>query len=517
MHSNDHKSKFALAVLHKTLQHFDSGGQVQTQTVPNHLSGPTTAGPNTSTANGPDITKATNTYTNPGGILGGSNSVASQIFNPVGGLIGMGQNNFQASAAPIQAGTNAEQLNTAYDTAQGGLTNQQNFVNALQGQNGVQNQSNNYNQLGQIAQGQGPNPAQALLNNQTGQNIANQAALMAGQRGSGANAGMIARQAAQQGANTQQQAVGQGAALQAQQSLNAINAQTGVAQNQVNQLGQGLNGYNASAQNEQNILQQANSAYNSANVNMTSNMNQVNAGVAGANAANRGGILGGIFNSVSSMAGGFFAEGGDVNLGKPAFKDSSESAPLNSSNGSDVKVPTYDMSKDKRSKGGGSDGTVEDGKSDGDTMGSGAEGAGGMLGGLMAEGGNVPQSSLATEGGNVPQSSLARHIHSSSNKMAEGGAVPAMVSPGEQYLPPEDVKKVKQGANPLAVGEKIPGKPKYPGNDYRNDVVKKTLQSGGIVIPNKIMQSENPSDKAAKFVKATEAKKGRSMPKRRGK
>jgi hypothetical protein len=89
------------------------------------------------------------------------------------------------------------------------------------------------------------------------------------------------------------------------------------------------------------------------------------------------------------------------------------------------------------------------------------------------------------------------------NSMAEGGKVPALVSPGEQYIPPKDVKKViKEGKNPLSVGERIPGKPKFPGNDYRNDVVKKTLQSGGMVIPNEVMQSANPHISAMKFVHA---------------
>lgn len=89
---------------------------------------------------------------------------------------------------------------------------------------------------------------------------------------------------------------------------------------------------------------------------------------------------------------------------------------------------------------------------------------------------------------------------------AKGGKVPAMVSPGEQYLPPKDVKKVAKGANPLAVGERIPGKPKYKGNNYANDIVPKTLEAGGIVIPNKIMQSKNPHWEAMKFVHATMAK-----------
>jgi hypothetical protein len=97
---------------------------------------------------------------------------------------------------------------------------------------------------------------------------------------------------------------------------------------------------------------------------------------------------------------------------------------------------------------------------------------------------------------------------------AKGGKVPAMVSPGEQYSPPKEVKKVvKEGKNPLKLGERIPGIPKYPGNDYRNDIVPKTLEEGGVVIPNKIMQSKDAGIKAKKFVEEVLSKKG-SLPKK---
>jgi hypothetical protein len=39
---------------------------------------------------------------------------------------------------------------------------------------------------------------------------------------------------------------------------------------------------------------------------------------------------------------------------------------------------------------------------------------------------------------------------------AHGGKVPALVSPGERYLPPKEVKKVaKEGKDPIKAGEKI--------------------------------------------------------------
>jgi hypothetical protein len=77
------------------------------------------------------------------------------------------------------------------------------------------------------------------------------------------------------------------------------------------------------------------------------------------------------------------------------------------------------------------------------------------------------------------------------------------VSPGEGYLTPDKVKKVaKEGKNPLSEAKKVPGKPKYPGNDYRNDTVPANLDSGGIVIPNAVMQSKHPAREAHKFVAA---------------
>jgi hypothetical protein len=90
---------------------------------------------------------------------------------------------------------------------------------------------------------------------------------------------------------------------------------------------------------------------------------------------------------------------------------------------------------------------------------------------------------------------------------AHGGRVPALVSPGERYLPPGEVKKVAAGEkSPIKAGQRIPGTPKVQGNSYTNDTVSKTLKSGGIVIPNSVMQSKNPAKEASKFVAAILAK-----------
>ena len=118
-------------------------------------------------------------------------------MSAVTGLVGLGGGaggtSFQGpSAAQITNPTNAQQIGTAYTGTQGSLTQQQQLLQALQGQNGIGNQSQVYNQLQGVVNGTGPNPAQAMLNQQTGQNVAQQAALMAGQRGAASNVGLIA-------------------------------------------------------------------------------------------------------------------------------------------------------------------------------------------------------------------------------------------------------------------------------------------------------------------------------------
>ncbi len=90
-------------------------------------------------------------------------------------------------SAHIDAPSSSQQAVQSYDQAQSGIAQQQAFLNALQpgGLQAAQSQQNLLSQLGDQSQGLGPNPAMAQLNQSTGQNVANQAALMAGQRGSG--------------------------------------------------------------------------------------------------------------------------------------------------------------------------------------------------------------------------------------------------------------------------------------------------------------------------------------------
>lgn len=247
--------------------------------------------------------------TTSGGLVGG-----------VGNALGT-TNNFQAQAAPIQAGTNASQINNAYTGAQNALGQQQNLANLTQtgASQGTLNQQQLGNMYLQQAQGQGPNPSQAELNQNTGANIAQQAALAAGQRGAGANAGLIAAQNAQQGAATQQQAVGQAATLGAQQQLAAESNLQNLAATQIGQTQGAVQGLNNAQQNEQNILQGANTATNNALVSQQSNINNVNAGISQGNQNTSANILSGIGSGLSSAAGfvgSLFADGGMVKMDK---------------------------------------------------------------------------------------------------------------------------------------------------------------------------------------------------------
>ncbi len=250
------------------------------------------------------------------------------LIKSVGNLVGIGGDDsgagFQAASANILQPSTVNQASQTYGQTQQGLNQQQQLIQALQAQNGIGNQQNVFNQQQQLAQalqnqamGVGPNPAQAALNQSTQANIANQAALMAGQRGAGANAGLIARQAAQQGAATQQQAAGQSATMQAQQQIAAQQALAQQQQNmaqlagtQVGQQANAISGYNQAAlEGNKNVLGGI-QGQNNANVAMVSNTNNANSGVAQTNANNTAKAQGGLFNSIGGALG--LAEGGEV-------------------------------------------------------------------------------------------------------------------------------------------------------------------------------------------------------------
>lgn len=382
----------------------------------------------------------------------------------IGGMLGLGGGasgtGFQApQLAPVTQAVTPDQLTGANAQTDQAIQRQQQLLAALQGANGIQNQSQVFSnlgnlsgQLGQIASGQGPNPAQAMLNQQTGANIANQAALMAGQRGVGANAGLLARQAAQQGGALQQQAVGQGAVMQANQSLGALQQQSNVlgqmgnvAGNQVsNQLNQ-TNAGTQTQQNQQQMLLNALAQQNQANISAQESVNSANAGLAKQGMQNQSGFIGGLMNMGS---GALKAHGGEVGYANggavaPSGPQSSLGKFLSgAAHGTDVKAPE---SPEERLK-----------------------------------------NALASK--TAPQ---------------KGGLVNVVVSPGEKIVAPE---KVEQAAKGAVDGVKVPGEAKVAGDSYANDTVRKKLPPGTIVVPRTKSKSKKSS---AEFVRNTLARRGK--------
>jgi hypothetical protein len=447
----------------------------------------------------------------------------------IGGMLGLGGG---ASGTGFNAPSGVALYNPAGQAnlsgAQTGVNNsmaqQQALLQALQSQNALANQNQVYGQLQGIAAGTGPNPAQTMLNQATGQNVANQAALMAGQRGANANVGLIARQAAQQGAQTQQQAAGQAASLQAQQSLNAIGQAGGMANTQAGNLVGQTNANTQAQQAEQAALLQAQNAYNQAQVGMQSSVNAGNTQLANTGMQGQQGLIGGLMNGIGAM----FADGGSVGNMPGVTDPNSLDSEVNATATQPVApaAPTQPMSKfGKFIKGSFGGVNMSGGQSSGvATTGPGAlqQGMSSLVSGLGRAFKSDPNAPISTSDNDItggssmaggPADTMGAPAADSGIAdvafAAKGGKVPAMVSPGEQYLKPQEAKAVADGkASPKQVGKIIPGKPKFKGNNYANDVVPANLDEGGVVIPNSVMQSKNPAEGAARFVRAVMAKKG---------
>lgn len=473
---------------------------------------------------------------------------------PLAGLLGMsggasGTGFSGPQSAPIVSPTTAAQADQAAAGVNQGLSNQSGFLQALQAQNGIQNQSNVFNQMQGVANGTGPNPAQAQLAQATGANIANQNAMAAGQRGANANVGLLSRQAAQQGAQTQQQSAGQAATLQANQSLNALNNLGGIANTQVAQQANATNALSSAYQgNQQNILN-AIGQQNNAAVGMQSNINQSNTSLADRTMQGQQGLLGGAMQGASSLLS--MADGGEV-----APPPDTTSAP----SGASTAAPAA-----KSSGGGGAgltsliammaDGGTPTASTPAETTPpASANGPKSMFarflkgatgGGANANGGSTAQTDMqknplyqgmASLGAgiaksmktdpNAPSTATISPDQQSANDMApaqgtadadtlnsmnfkSGGKVPALLSPGERYLTPQAAQAAAEGkVDPMKAGKKVPGKPAVGGakNSYANDTVKAELEEGGLVLPRSVTQSKNPHWAAHKFVMAHMAK-----------
>lgn len=548
--SHDKKMSFIQTMAKHGLQHFDAGGSV--------LGGPTNTTVNANTSGASGLGGMGNMALPPGvqneaskiPVVGSS---VAPMLNPLGVLQDSTKNNFQAAGANLQQGTNADQLNSAYNQAQSGIGQQQALANqaGVGGTQGMNTQQALAYQLSQQAAGKGPNPAQAALNQSTGQNIRQQAALMAGQRGAGSNAGLMATQAAQQGANTQQQAVGQSATLQAQQQLAAQKAQQDLAATQVNQAGQAISGYNTAAQNEQNILQGANTAYNNANVSMTSNQNNVNSQVSEGNQAASNNLMGGAFNALGGSLSSMFAEGGAVqsNLGGGNYTAvaGNGGASIGSSTPVQQGNPFASSGGDKKDDGGDDEESGDELEAGATEESGGSADLAGSLGGAMlaAHGGMIPH---YDEGGDVQTNlgsdnytavgddSGSSSVGSSApvqqgnpfaqQKSGGGGGGMASMLPMLAMLAakggrvPENMPKHLHGmasiyhpmsggvGTKLKSGGQVPGTPQVKHDDYKNDTVPAMLSPGEIVIDLDTLKRKDDLGKKARFVAQHLAKKG---------
>lgn len=387
----------------------------------------------------------------------------------VGSMFGGGGKgaNYTAGQAPILSPVNLNQTGAAYNQAQSGLQQQQAFVNALQAQNGLANQSGVFNQLQGVANGTGPNPALAMLNQQTGNNVNQQAALMAGQRGAGSNVGLMARQIGQQGAGIQQNAIGQGAGLQAQQQFGALGQMGQIAGEQVGNLSSSLMGQNQATQAEQAQLLNAIDAINRNKVGMQSNMNQANSNIQSGIAGTQGQIIGGAMNGIGpagKLIGSMFAGGGTV----PGY------AP-----GGQVFEPSSF--------------------------------AGRFLAGFQDP--SLNQGQMPVQNGFNPTQSMPSNL---SQGMANGmqSIAQGIYNVGNGLFSTHNenndlIPGLSQGGNVknMRPGGDVPGQAKVSGDSYANDTVSAKLSPGEIVIPRSIAEHPNAPALAAQFVANELAKK----------
>ncbi len=428
-----------------------------------------------------------------------------------GGIIGglTPQSSFQAVLAPTTQLNYAPAVNQATNQALAGYGQTQQNI----GQE--QDLANTFLAEGR---GQGPNPAQAQLAENTGTNVANQAALAAGQRGAASNVGLITRQAGQTGAAAQQTAVGQAATLQAQQEL--------AAQQQAAEQQQAIgNQINAATSNATNLTGTAAGALNTQNADLVSNYGQAqgaNAATAASNAQaagkTSGGLLGGGAAAIAGLVGlagggevpsahfmpgvGNYANGGYIGQVAPMGNGPQSWAGrfLNSQNQGDdqdyINQGLYALGKAGNSLF--KSPSTPPTSMVGDSSAFSSTGPGSLMAGGAGEAAAAPALAdaavLAAKGGKIPGKGKAPVI--------KDGNVPAMLSPGEAYVPPEKVNS----PNPLKDAKRVPGEPKVKGDSLKNDTEPAMLKAGGVVIPNHIMQAKDAPAKAAAFVRAIQAK-----------
>ena len=386
-----------------------------------------------------------------------SGSAAPVAWDPNKGFFA----NAEATQA-AQGDAGNPQISAAYAGNQAALGQQQNLLSALQNQNGIQNQSSVYNQLQGVANGTGPNPAQAMLNQATGQNVANQASMAAGQRGAAGNVGLLARQAGQQGSAAQQQAAGQGATMQANQSLGALGQLSGLATQQVGQQMGATGAVTGAQQGEQGQLLNALGQYNQAQVGSQSSVNAGNAALAGKQMEGQQSALGGLGGGIAAGL-SLLANGGDVSFGAPQ-----------------IAAPNAALA--------------------GATAGVNASGPQSFLGRFLNK---VAPPSNSGEQQNTAQTP-SQQLNQGMGQMGEaiGEGISSLFAQGGQ------TRDFRAGG-PVKAAVKAE-KAVANGNDYANDKIPAVLSEHEIVIPRSVTMGKDPVRGAAEFVAKTLAKKKRT-------
>jgi len=405
--------------------------------------------------------------------------------------------------AQIQAPTNPDQVGAAYAGNQAGLTSQQQLLAALQNQNGVGNQSQVYGQLQGIASG-AVNPAQAQFAQNTAQNVGNQAALMAGQRGASSNVGLIARQAAQQGAGIQQQAVGQEATQQANNQINAIGQAGQLATTQAGQqIGQTNANVQAQQAEQQNLLN-ALQGFNTNTVASQGNVNTANAGLASTTMQGQQAVVGGAANAGAALAA---AAGGGEIVKMAAGGDTSTTAAATPGvySGTNGPVSSFGQFLKGATSGPASNQNNSSAPQTGaQTLQNGTSNLIQALASSSPSGQNVtmPDGSVAGPSNNYGAAPL-----SSPDMGSSFNATPAAPSLGSDltYAKGGMTKDFRTGGKVNATDKKE--KAVKSGNSYSNDKIPAVLSEHEIVLPRSVTLSQDPVGNAAKFVAGVIAKR----------
>jgi hypothetical protein len=374
-----------------------------------------------------------------------------------GGLIGglsnaLGtSNNFTANTA---GDTNVQDV-TQYGQEQGVYAQQQDLAKQL------------------LAQSQGQGPAQQLIAQQGANNQAQQAATMASVRGASANPAAIARQAAIQGMQGQQQVLNAQAGAQLQ-SQNALAGQYGTMANE------GLQG--------QSIAQGAIAA-----------ANNVNAGVAGQNAQGNRGLLGGIVGGVAGALG--LAHGGTVP------KMASGGMMGIQQYGGGAGIPDYSGLQP------GQQDPFSSALASGMKAGKGARNLWSQDGSATPSMPTLQDPALGSSAvPSVPDPTLGASTSLTADPSLASDPTLNPMNPTSQAIPTLQMPSGyacggKIPFNQMLAGGRVGGKAKVAGDSEENDTEPTLLSPGEAVIPRSIMQSPNAAKKAAEFIAHLKAKK----------